>query len=222
MRILLLRHAQTDANAAGALDTAVPGLDLTELGRAQADAAARALTDRGIDAIFVSVLVRTQQTAAPIAAALGLEPVVLPDLREIAAGDLEMRSDEEARDTYLHTVASWLFGSLDERMPGGETGEEFLRRYDDASAQVVASGARCALVLSHGAALRTWVGARAIDDGSGDWADVALEPMLNTGCIELEEAEGGWRILGWDNHPIGGDYLEDPTAKDPTGRGPLE
>ena len=46
MRLLLLRHGQTHGNTAGALDTAVPGLGLTELGRRQAEAAARALTDR--------------------------------------------------------------------------------------------------------------------------------------------------------------------------------
>jgi probable phosphoglycerate mutase len=222
MRILLMRHAQTHANADGALDTAVPGLDLTELGRAQAEAAAKVLVDRGIDTIAVSCLTRTQQTAAPIAGQLGLAPLVVDDLREISAGDLEMRSDDEARQAYLHTVASWLFGSLEEEMPGGETGAGFLTRYDAAVHEVATSGASYALVISHGAAIRTWVGARAIDDGSGEWAEVALEPMLNTGCIELERADAGWRIVSWDNHPVGGDYLADPTAKDPTGRGPLE
>jgi probable phosphoglycerate mutase len=221
MRILLLRHAQTHANASGALDTAVPGHDLTELGRAQAEAAAKALADRGIDAIAVSALTRTHQTAAPIAGQLGLTPVAVDGLREISAGELEMRSDDEARQAYLHTVASWLFGSLEEQLPGGETGAAFLARYDAAIEDVAGSGASSALVVSHGAAIRTWVGARAIDDGSGKWADVALEPLLNTGCIELERAAGGWRILAWDNHPIGGDYLVDPTAADPTGRGPL-
>jgi probable phosphoglycerate mutase len=222
VRILLLRHGQTHANVDGSLDTAPPGVDLTDLGRAQAAAAAKALDGRGVDAVFVSSLVRTHQTAAPVAAALGVEPVVVDGLREISAGALEMRRDDEARDAYLSTVASWLFGSLEERMPGGETGEEFLARYDAGIAAVVDSGAQFALVVSHGAAIRTWVGARAIDDGSREWEDVALEPMINTGGIELQREGDRWRILAWNNHPIGGDYLEDPTAKDPTGRAPLE
>jgi probable phosphoglycerate mutase len=221
MRILLLRHGQTHANVDGSLDTAPPGLDLTELGRAQAVAAAKALAGRGLDAVFVSCLARTRQTAAPVLGDLGVEPVVVDGLREISAGDLEMRSDEEARQEYLSTIASWLFGSLEERMPGGETGTEFLARYDAAIEEVAASGARFALVVSHGAAIRTWVGARALDDGSRAWEDVALEPMINTGGIELERAGDRWRILAWNNHPIGGDYLADPTAQDPTGRAPL-
>src|SRR3954469_13476278 len=63
MRLLLLRHGQTHGNTAGALDTAVPGLDLTDLGHRQAEAAARALGDQGVDRIYVSTLTRTHQTA---------------------------------------------------------------------------------------------------------------------------------------------------------------
>ena len=77
-----------------------------------------------------------------------------------------------------------------------------------------------ALVDEEGGGLRA--DARAIDDGSREWEDVALEPMINTGGIELQREDDGWRILAWNNHPIGGDYLEDPTAKDPTGRAPLD
>ena len=35
MRLLLMRHGQTHANVSGELDTAHPGLDLTDLGRAK-------------------------------------------------------------------------------------------------------------------------------------------------------------------------------------------
>ncbi|WP_310962244.1 histidine phosphatase family protein [Nocardioides terrisoli] len=222
MRLLLLRHGQTHSNVSGALDTDEPGAPLTDLGHAQADAAATVLADRGVDAIFTSTLLRTAQTAAPLADRLGLSPVVLPGLREIRAGDQEMRTDDAARDTYLHTVATWLFGQPEERMPGGETGVEFLARYDAAIDSIARSGAGTALVVSHGAAIRTWVGLRATDEGSGEWADVALEPMRNTGCIELERTDDSWLITAWNNHPIGGDLLEDPTAQDPTGRAPLD
>ena len=42
MRLLLMRHGQTHANVSGELDTAHPGVDLTDLGRAQAVAASQA------------------------------------------------------------------------------------------------------------------------------------------------------------------------------------
>ena len=41
MRLLLMRHGQTHANISGDLDTAHPGVDLTDLGRAQAVAASK-------------------------------------------------------------------------------------------------------------------------------------------------------------------------------------
>ena len=128
MRLLLLRHGQTHGNTAGALDTGEPGLDLTELGQSQAEAAARALAERGVDQIFVSSLVRTHQTAAPLAAMLGVEPCVLPGLREIYAGDFNMRDDHDAIAGYIGTVAAWIECRYDECMPGGETGHEGLSR----------------------------------------------------------------------------------------------
>ena len=67
MRLLLMRHGQTHANVSGELDTAHPGVELTDLGHAQALAASKALADEGLDAIYVSSRVRTHQTAAPSA-----------------------------------------------------------------------------------------------------------------------------------------------------------
>ena len=52
-----MRHGQTHANVSGELDTAHPGLDLTDLGRAQAVAASKALADEALDAIFVLSLI---------------------------------------------------------------------------------------------------------------------------------------------------------------------
>ena len=69
MRLLLMRHGQTHANVSGELDTAHPGLELTDLGHTQATAAAQALLDEHLDAIYVSSRTRTHQTAAPTARA---------------------------------------------------------------------------------------------------------------------------------------------------------
>lgn len=48
-----------------------------------------ASTDEAIAAIYVTKLTRTQQTAAPLAARLDLEPIVDPDLHEVFLGDWE-------------------------------------------------------------------------------------------------------------------------------------
>ncbi|WP_169736544.1 histidine phosphatase family protein, partial [Promicromonospora kroppenstedtii] len=101
MRLLLLRHGQTPSNVKGLLDTAVPGPGLTLLGEKQAAAVPDALRDREIGAIAVSSMIRTSFTAAPLAKDRGIEPVKLPGLREIEAGDLEMAGSHEAHLRYL-------------------------------------------------------------------------------------------------------------------------
>lgn len=217
MRLLLLRHGQTVANTTASLDTAAPGLELTDLGWRQARAAARALADAGVAALAVSTATRTSQTAAPLASALGATPVAHDGLREITAGDFEMRNDQAALEGYLGTIGAWLDGDLGRRMPGGETGVEFLARYDAAMVRVCEAAAGTALVVSHGAAIRTWVTHRA----RGDHAP-SHEGLHNTGCISLEGSPAdGWEITSWEREPVGGSWLEDEAAADPTG-GELE
>lgn len=217
MRLVLLRHGQTHSNVAGALDTGAPGADLTDLGQSQAVAAAKVLAERPapIEAVYASTLVRTQQTGQPFAASSGLTPVVREGIREIQAGDLEMRTDTEAVHRYRHTVAEWIFANLDTRMPGGETGHEFLERYDAVVAEA-AQQHESVLLISHGAAIRAWVSAHIDVDRLGH---APTDPLHNTGCIELEgDPDKGWRVLSWQCDPLGGHYLEDPTAPDPTGQ----
>lgn len=216
MRLLLLRHGQTTSNVSGALDTGPPGAGLTDLGRRQARAAARVLSGRTTDAIFVSNLQRTHETAAPLAASLGVDPTPYDGLREISAGRHEMASHREAVHDYLTTVIHWIEGDHDYRMPGGESGLEFLARYDDAVDGIVASGVQEAVVVSHGAAIRTWVACRAVDPHDERWAAYAHSPLQNTGAIEVELTRRGWDIVEWHGDPLGGHFLEDPDAEDPT------
>lgn len=220
MRLLLLRHGQTHGNTAGALDTAAPGLELTDLGRRQAEAAARALVEHPVDQIFVSTLTRTRQTAEPLARALGLDVRALDGLREISAGDYEMGSDHDSITGYITTVADWIEGRLDVRMPGGETGHEFLARYDDAVAEIHRSvtdaGHERALLVSHGAAIRTWISARVPDVEAHA---KATDPLHNTACITLVgDPVTGWQIDAWSSDPVGGAFLDDLAAPDPTGQ----
>ena len=218
MRLLLLRHGQTHANVSGQLDTAHPGLELTELGHTQARAAARALADEEIDAIHVSSRVRTHQTAAPTAESRGIAPRLLEGIEEIAAGEFEMRSDHAAIEGYIGTVARWIEGDLDVRMPGGETGHEFLGRYDAAVRAAVDAAGRdgheTLLLVSHGAAIRTWSSSRLLP-GSGE--PPATEPLHNTALIVLDgDPDAGWSLVSWHGEPVGGRFLEDHAAADPT------
>ncbi|MBD5785081.1 histidine phosphatase family protein [Cellulosimicrobium terreum] len=215
MRLLLVRHGQTPSNVAGLLDTAFPGPGLTALGARQAAAIPDALADRTIDGIAVSTLVRTLQTASPLAELRELEPIELDGFREIDAGDLEGTDDHDNHMQYLETVFSWGGGDLSRRLPGGPDGHEFLARFDDAVAKVAATGWANAVVVSHGAAIRAWVCARAT---GVDVEEVARTPLANTGLMEVEGDPGGaWVLRQAVTDPLGGRWLLPNHADDPTG-----
>lgn len=199
MRLLLVRHGQTRSNVEHLLDTAVPGADLSELGRDQAAALVPALGGLGVGAVTASTLVRTQQTAAPLAAHLGLPVAVADGLREIEAGDLEMRGDEESVRRYLDVVAAWLHGDLSVAEPGAEDGHAFFARYDaavaDALAAARAAGVETVVLVSHGAAIRTWAGSR-VRNVSADF--VIATGLENTGVVDLVGSpEEGWTCERW-------------------------
>lgn len=217
MRILLVRHGQTPANVLGTLDTAAPGPGLTELGRRQAEAVVDAIGHEAIAGIYVSSLRRTHETAAPLAAALGLTPVELPGTHEIEAGDVEGRSDHDAVRIYMTTAFAWGTGDLTPTMPGGYDGHAFYARFDDSIATVAAAHDDDAtvVIVSHGAAIRVWTAQRVEHLGEGFTADTHLD---NTGVVVIEGSlDAGWTALSWGGVPVGGAALADPAAEDPTG-----
>lgn len=220
MRLLLVRHGQTPHNVAGALDTAFPGAALTALGRRQADAVPGALVAEPVAGVFASPLVRTQLTAAPLAAARGLEVDVRPGLEEISAGELELRSDEEAVQDYLACAAAWMAGDLDHALPGGGTGHAFLERYGAAVAGIADSHGEDATVavFSHGAAIRVFATVvTGLDPDEA--ADLRLR---NTGMVVLDGTPERWTLTQWHTAPLGGVGLTDEQAHDVTGEAPDE
>jgi probable phosphoglycerate mutase len=62
---------------------------LAPLGELQAEAVAERLAGEPLAGLFVTGLTRTVQTAAPLAARLGVEPQVVPELREVRLGEWE-------------------------------------------------------------------------------------------------------------------------------------
>ena len=219
MRLLLIRHGQTPANVRGELDTAHPGPGLTALGHRQAAAIPSALAGETIDAIFVSTLVRTQLTAAPLAAARGIEPQILDGVHEIEAGLMEMATDHASYKAYLETAFAWGLGDRRVVMPGGTDGFAFFERFDASVRQIGASGAETAVLVSHGAAIRVWVAAAASNIAPTFSADQDLD---NTALVTLEGSPSeGWQLVSWLGSPVGGAFLGDQSADDPTGE-PLD
>jgi probable phosphoglycerate mutase len=122
-------------------------------------------------------------------------------LREVHAGALEMLGDAASVHTYLETVFSWGEGDLGRRMPGGEDGHEVFGRYD-AVVREIAAGHDVAIAISHGAVIRSWCAARAVNLTPGYAARHALG---NTGVIVLQGSpDDGWRAVTWEGSAVDG------------------
>ena len=215
MRLLLLRHGQTPSNVEGVLDAAYPGPGLTTLGRAQAAAVPAALASEDIAGIHVSRLLRTHETAAPLAAVRGLSPRITAGFEEILAGDLQGRQDAASVETYQGMHHRWSAGELDAGVPGGESAEEFWARWNAALARIAAQHAEDAnvVVVSHGAAIRVFASVVA---GLGT-ASLSDRPLFNTGLVTLVGGPGaGWHLEDWVSSPVGGEHLLRGAAHDVT------
>src|SRR5439155_17861928 len=94
--------------------------DLSGRGRAHADAIASSLASEPISALYASPQSRARETAAPLAARLGLEATIEADLREIDFGELEGLSPAEAVARYP-VQANWMVAPGEAEFPGGES-----------------------------------------------------------------------------------------------------
>ena len=92
--LLLVRHGETDWNAAGRLQghTDRP---LNEYGRRQAKDLADRLAGEGADAVYASDLARARETAEIVGERLGLTVVIDADLREKNWGNWEGLTGDE-------------------------------------------------------------------------------------------------------------------------------
>lgn len=152
LTILLLRHGQTDANAAGVIQGHLP-TPLNDLGHEQASRLARRLSTEGphIDVLVSSDLKRAAQTAEPIAEACGIPVIYDSAWRERYLGTFQGKTVGER--------GIWLAATGASDSPGAENVDAMLVRvhralsalpvtYPDAKTiAVVTHGGPCTMVL---------------------------------------------------------------------------
>ncbi|MCW2651473.1 MAG: Phosphoglycerate mutase [Mycobacterium sp.] len=86
MTVILLRHGRSTSNTAHVLAGRATGIDLDDKGREQADGLVARIGSLPIRALVTSPLLRCRRTLEPLAAALGLEPIVDERLSEVDYG----------------------------------------------------------------------------------------------------------------------------------------
>ncbi|MBV8929991.1 MAG: MSMEG_4193 family putative phosphomutase [Mycobacteriaceae bacterium] len=87
MTVILLRHGHSVSNGEHTLAGRSPGVDLDDKGREQAAALVARIGALPLKAMVRSPLLRCELTLAPLAAALGMEPIVDERLTEVDYGE---------------------------------------------------------------------------------------------------------------------------------------
>jgi probable phosphoglycerate mutase len=130
--ILLVRHGESEPAVVGQSFALLNGQSdpaLSPEGEAEAEQVAERLATEQIDAIYVSTLRRTAQTAEPLARRLGITPVADDDLREVFLGEWEGGGMFRQRVNDQHPLAMRIFEEQRwDVVPGAEPAEDFASR----------------------------------------------------------------------------------------------
>jgi probable phosphoglycerate mutase len=193
-RLVLWRHGRTEWNVVGRFQGQAE-VPLDEVGRQQAVAAAPLVAAFEPVAIFSSDLLRTYQTAEPLAAVTGLEIQTDKRLREIHVGSWEGLLGDEIRARDPELAEQVWRGEDVRRSPTGESPQEVADRVAEALAEIAetADDGSTIAVVTHGLAGR--VGAcRFVGLPFEHWR--LFGGLANCAWISLDRHRSGayWRI----------------------------
>ena len=154
-QLCLVRHGQTDWNLEGRYQ-GQSDVPLNEKGFEQAKSLVGKLKGKTFITIYTSDLLRAQQTAEPIANALGLPIQIEPRLREINQGEWEGVLVDDIKARYAGLWSQRTVDPASVRPPGGETVSEVAARVyaalDDIARLIPAGNV---LIVSHGLSIAT-------------------------------------------------------------------
>jgi probable phosphoglycerate mutase len=191
LHLLLLRHGQTDSNAAGIVQGHLP-VPLNELGRRQAALLAARLRVAAprIGRLISSDLSRAAQTAQPVAQALDLPIEFDTAWRERLLGEFQGKPVGERR--------TWSLATGEETPPGAESVGEFESRVRAALERIEPPpDAAPVAVVTHGGPVRVVL--RMLSDGrltvDGNVPPPAPPTIGNCSILQLHRTRAGkWRI----------------------------
>jgi probable phosphoglycerate mutase len=170
-------------------------IGLDDEGHEQARRLAERLADCGLVAVHTSDLARARDTAAPVAARLGIPAVTDEGLRERCYGDFEGRTYDEIEAEFPEAYARWRARDPGFALPGGgESLREFADRVARAFDRIARSypGRRVAAV-THGGVLDI---AYRIATGL-DLESPRRHELLNASINRIRFRDGQWSLIDW-------------------------
>lgn len=152
-RIYLIRHGQTEWNAAGRWQGTLD-VDLSPIGLAQAHKLAAYVRGWPIAAVYASDLSRAAVTAQIVAAALGVQAQLDPRWREFDLGVLQGLTHDEIRQQYPQELQGLHDNYLDHHIQGGESRRMLMQRAGAALDDILARNEPHVAIVSHGGTIR--------------------------------------------------------------------
>ena len=154
--LYFIRHGQTEWNAAMRMQGQLNS-DLNELGRAQANKNGQMLRDHDLEALYVSPLSRTRETASLINAHLDL-PVTFDDrLMEWHSGDWSGHYYAEIARKWPEEWAAWQADRLGYRPPSAENFADMIARARPFLAELRNTSYQRIGLVSHGLISRVMI-----------------------------------------------------------------
>lgn len=174
MIIIMVRHGQTDWN----FEKRYQGhrdIPLNQTGRQQARELALMLQNQPIEAIYSSDLIRARETAEIIAQPLSLSVNLDPRLREMSFGLWEGQTFTEIYRDYPDQFEEWFRNTGDFAVPGGESVNLLLERFQTFLMEISARHTGTVLLLTHGGVIRSFLFSILGQDPRELWKE-GLEP----------------------------------------------
>lgn len=188
MRLILVRHGQSEANAAR-VHSGWAQIPLTEKGREDALISRDYLRGLSIDRVYSSDLLRARQTCE--IALGGIEPILTPLLREIGVGKasgLSVAACEEAfGEVYVEGKKR-----LDYRALGGESALEHQARAREFLRLLERDPAPCIVAFCHEGTMRC------LRNEIEGLEPFTRHPCRNGGICLLDFDGSSWKVSGWN------------------------
>lgn len=151
MRVGLVRHGESEGNAASTLQGCRMDAPLSLRGRRQAEALAIRLAVEEIDRFFASPLKRARETAVIVEAPHGVGLAVDRDLVEFDWGAWTGRPLDDQLEREVEAIrVRWRAGDVDLSPPNGESPSRAAARADHFLSRLAAAGASAPVVVAHG------------------------------------------------------------------------
>ncbi|MFV0466184.1 MAG: histidine phosphatase family protein [Lachnospiraceae bacterium] len=186
MRLLLVRHGETDWNKMGKIQGSTD-TDLNQAGRMQSKELGIRLNgdEFSIRKVFTSPQKRAAQTAEIIAEIIGKDCEIVPGLEELNLGVFEGLNWDEVKQQHPVSYSLFKQDRRHAKIPQGESYQLMLDRVIPALKYIIEQDQDESLIVTHSAVIRailTYI------------ADIAFEEMMqfqvgNTSVTEVDSSE---------------------------------